>query len=174
MQTGMLMLDKSELRLQGVLQESIEAAATLCSEKKVTIEAASTPLTVYADRHRLLQILSNLLANAIASSRTEGKISVWASEDDGHVRIFVKDAGLGMSPELQASVFERYGRMPGAGEATAHEGSGLGLFICRSLVEAHGGTIKVESEINRGSIFSFSIPKAEPTRALSSRSEVGS
>jgi signal transduction histidine kinase len=173
LRTGMLLLDKEELSLGDVLEESIQATADLALAKQVSIVAPATPIEVLADSHRLQQIIAKLLENAITSSPPNSNVIVWADESVGYVRLFVKDEGPGLPKELQNKVFERYGLMVGTGESTVGGGSSLGLYICRTLVELHGGSIKVETDGDRGNTFSFSIPKAGSERVISSRREVG-
>jgi two-component system OmpR family sensor kinase len=115
---------------------------------------------VWADADRVTQILTNLISNAHKYTLAEGSITVAARRDDGFVRVDVSDTGIGLSPEDQAQLFTKFfrahERSPQAGG-----GTGLGLVICRLLVELHGGRITVSSAPGQGSTFSFSLPVLE-------------
>ena len=112
--------------------------------------------TVQGDERKLKQILLNLLSNAIKFTPEGGAIDVRAGRRDGEVHVSVRDTGVGIAPAEQDAVFEEFRQV---GESTAkHEGTGLGLALCRKFVELHGGRIWVESEIGRGSTFTFTLP----------------
>ena len=113
---------------------------------------------VRADENRLTQILFNLLHNALKFTE-EGLIIVSAEVRKGEAVITVKDDGIGMDEETLETIFQRY-EQGGTNKAAVAEGLGLGLSICKELVELHGGTISVQSKINGGSSFSFTIPLA--------------
>ena len=122
--------------------------------------ATQVPATlphVRADVNRLTQVLTNLIGNAIAYTPPGGRIDVSARADDRFMVVEVADTGVGIAPEDQRRVFERFFR---ADQSVVREakGSGLGLPIVQSLVELHGGRIWVQSELGKGSTFSFSLP----------------
>ena len=110
-----------------------------------------------ADPIRVEQVLANLVDNAIKYSPRGGpiRVRVWPTAD-GQVGVSVSDRGNGIPPEAIDHLFERFYRVEGAGAGV--KGAGLGLFICKSLVEAHGGQISVESTPGVGSTFSFALP----------------
>ena len=112
---------------------------------------------VSADRDRIVQVLSNLLDNAIEATKPGGRVEVAASRAGDRVRIEVRDTGKGLSKEEQDRVFERFWRGSTAG---ARPGTGLGLAIARGIVESHGGEIGVQSELGAGSVFHFTLPLA--------------
>ncbi|HEY0931480.1 MAG TPA: ATP-binding protein [Gemmatimonas sp.] len=109
---------------------------------------------VKADRHRVGQVLSNLLGNAVRFTPRGGSISLTARREDDMLRIAVRDTGPGVAPEDVPRLFERYWQAP----RLLRAGSGLGLFIAKGIVEAHGGTIGVVSELGQGSEFWFTLP----------------
>jgi len=109
-----------------------------------------------ADKRRLQQVLSNLLLNAIKFSPEDKPITVRARVQDKSLLVQVEDNGPGISKEEQARLFQPYFRVPQ--ESQRFPGLGLGLALCRQIVEAHGGKIWVESEVDKGSTFSFSLP----------------
>jgi len=119
---------------------------------------------VMADRRRIVQVLNNLLSNAARHSPESSPIRVSAERDGVHVAVSVSDEGRGVAPEQLLHLFRKYAGSAGGGErATA--GTGLGLVICRGLVEAHGGRIRAESGgTGQGSRFTFTLPAVEDTR----------
>ena len=122
---------------------------------------------VMADRRRIVQVLSNLFANAARHSPEWSPIRVEAVRDGGHVAISVVDQGRGVAPERLPHLFRMHTRGEGEDEAVRH---GLGLAICKGLVEAHGGRIRAESGgLGRGARFTFTVPVSAATRAPSAR-----
>ncbi len=113
-------------------------------------------LTVNADRVRLQRVLHNLLDNAIKYSAPKTKIEVFARRNNGEILIGVRDKGIGISPEKQGMLFEPFQRLEPQNNNVA--GTGLGLVVCRRLVEAHGGRMWVESQPGAGSTFLFTLP----------------
>jgi signal transduction histidine kinase len=131
----------------------------LAAEQAVTVGldvAAGLP-PVSCDRHRLMQVLANLLGNAVKVMPGGGAIRLSVRAASGQVLFTVADTGPGIAAEDAAQIFERYWR----GQNPGYEGTGLGLAIARGVVEAHGGRIWVESAPGEGAAFTFSLP-AEP------------
>ena len=122
-----------------------------------SIVAGALP-PVHGDRERLRQVLSNLIDNAVKYSQDGGEVEVAASAEDGVVRISVADDGPGIPHDQQRLIFEKFGRATGPG--AAKPGSGLGLFIARSIAEAHGGSLGVESTPPAGATFTLTLPAA--------------
>ena len=138
--------------------KNIENIRKLAEERGVVIERDienDIPL-VFADQDKTTQIIINLLSNAIKYNRKGGKVKVAARKDDGFVRIDIEDTGSGISESDLPHMFEKFYRA----EKTSSEapGTGLGLALTKSLVEVQGGKISVESKLNEGSRFSFSLP----------------
>jgi signal transduction histidine kinase len=113
-------------------------------------------LKVTADKIKLELILGNLISNAIKYSGEGTIIHISAARKDNFVRISVADQGVGIPPEKRAQLFQPFERLDNAGATI--KGLGLGLLVCKRLVEAHNGTIWVESEPGKGSVFSFTLP----------------
>lgn len=114
---------------------------------------------VLADPNRLQQILFNLLGNSIKFTES-GHIQVFAEQEDSHVRIHIKDTGIGIPPEAIERIFVPF-EQADASTARKFGGVGLGLAITKSLVEAHGGTITVQSTLGQGTTFSFTLPASD-------------
>ena len=110
---------------------------------------------LYVDSEKIAWVLTNLLSNAIRYSPENGRVIIGAEQHDKHyVTMFVRDFGRGIDPRYHDSIFERYFRVPG----TKIQGSGLGLSISRDFVDAHNGTLTVESELGKGSKFVVTLP----------------
>ena len=109
------------------------------------------------DRERLRQVLSNLVGNAIKFTPSAGSVRIDTRIEDGYVRFAVTDTGPGIARADQARIFERYWR---GAEPKPQSGTGLGLYIAKGIVDAHGGRLWVESAEGRGSTFAFTIPRA--------------
>jgi signal transduction histidine kinase len=141
-----------------LLGEAIEMQRLAAGEKAQVLRAiAPAPgLRVHCDWDRALQVLSNLIGNAIKFTPQGGTITVGAEASGPVVRWWVTDSGPGIAPEHLSHIFSRFWRLNRADR----RGSGLGLAIAKSLVEAHGGRIWVESRVERGSSFYFTLPRA--------------
>jgi PAS domain S-box-containing protein len=124
------------------------------SDLELKLDLPSSLPTVLADREQIGRVLTNLIDNARRCTPRGGEIQVTATEYNSHVAIAVADTGQGIPPEYLPRIFNRFVRVPG----TCVEGSGLGLAISKRLIEAHGGQISVQSEIDRGSVFTFTLP----------------
>src|SRR6266705_1507859 len=162
-----------DLRLEPVTLDTLfrEAADSVRAQlearrHKLAIEPAPEPYTVTADRGRLLQVLLNLLSNAIKFTTDGGRVTLSARLGDGgrQVRVAVSDTGIGIAPQDQAKLFQEFVQLD-ATPSRRYEGTGLGLALSKRLVELHGGTIGVESELGKGSTFWFTLPRAEPAGA---------
>jgi two-component system phosphate regulon sensor histidine kinase PhoR len=139
----------------------------------MTMEITETvPDTVLADPDALQQVFGNLVENATKYGRSGGKLRLGARRGEGQVEFYVQDFGPGVPFEHQRRIFERFYR---ADKARSREsgGTGLGLSIARHIVNAHGGDIRVESELGNGATFVFTLPAATPPgeAGISSASE---
>lgn len=141
-----------------IVEEAVESVRGVAEEAGLSLGCAvdaGTP-NVQADRDRLLQVLGNLLTNAVRMTSRDGRVSVKAGPVGQEVVFSVTDTGPGIAPEEQSRIFERYWR----GRDARYEGTGRGLAIAKGIVDAHGGRIWVESEVGVGSTFSFALPVA--------------
>ena len=144
----------SDVDLGELLRDVIAAAEFAQDEVELTADVGALP-RVRGDRERLRQVIQNLVDNAVKYSSAGGRVRVSATADDGHVLIDVADQGPGIPPEDRELIFQKFGR---SSSGTAKPGSGLGLFIARSIAEAHGGTLGVDSVPARGSVFRLDLP----------------
>ncbi|HZB44085.1 MAG TPA: ATP-binding protein [Pyrinomonadaceae bacterium] len=163
LESGTLRLEVAPVELGPLVAELRETMLPMAREKEIALEehvAADLP-AVSADRAKLRRVLVNLLSNAVKFTPKGGRIEVDAARDGKRaVRVSVTDTGVGIPPEDLARLFDKFEQA--RSRATRSEkGTGLGLYITRQLVELHGGHINVESEVGRGSTFSFTIPTAE-------------
>jgi signal transduction histidine kinase len=161
LESGTMRLELASIDLRSLVNELRETMEPLAREKSLRMEVeipADLPL-VEADRAKLRRVLVNLVSNAIKFTSRGGRVTVSGAREDGHVRISVSDSGVGIAPEDVKRLFDKYEQA--RSRATRGEkGTGLGLYITKQLVELHGGEIAVESEVGKGSTFSFAIPAA--------------
>jgi signal transduction histidine kinase len=142
----------------GLVREAAELMAPIATEKAVRLEVdvAGEPGPALCERERLQQVLQNLVGNAIHFTPAQGRVAVRAWRESDEVRVAITDSGPGIPPEQVPHVFDRYWR----GRGASRHGIGLGLFIVKRLVDAHGGRIWVESEPGKGATFVFTLPAA--------------
>ncbi|UJR86251.1 sensor histidine kinase [Sandaracinus amylolyticus] len=161
--SGKLSLDLQRVELAHLLAAAVESARPFAASKDVELALEhAAPAYVDGDRERLLQVLSNLLTNAMKFTSRGGHVIVRVRPAEDHVRVEVSDDGAGIAPEIRASVFDPFRQGdPLAGSRSG--GLGLGLAIVREVVEAHRGRVGVESEgVGKGATFWFELPRAQP------------
>jgi signal transduction histidine kinase len=168
-EAGRMRLDVKKTDFGEIVREAVSSLKPLARKKGLCLEEELPPeeLEAHLDSGRIMQVLTNLVGNAIKFTE-RGGVTVAAKRVDGGIECSVSDTGRGIGKEDLSRVFEKFvqvGRAHGAGE----KGTGLGLSIARSIVELHGGEIRVNSEINRGSCFTFNIPSNSLQRMLHSR-----
>jgi signal transduction histidine kinase len=145
----------ADVDLGELVQESAAAAESGQDEVRI-LSTIQRPLPlVRGDRERLRQVLANLLDNAVKYSPTGSEIEVEALAENGLINVEVRDRGPGVAPEHHALIFEKFGRVSAE---QSRPGTGLGLFIARSIAEAHGGSLDVHSRPGKGAIFRLAIP----------------
>lgn len=160
-EAGKLSLALEDVALSGIAERALAAVRPQAASRgvglKAQIDAGLAP--VRADPERLGQILRNLLTNAIAHTPAGGEITLTATTRNSGVEVAVADTGSGIAAEHLPHVFERFYRTDPS-RSRASGGAGLGLSIVRQLVEAHGGAVRVESELGKGATFRFTLPQA--------------
>jgi signal transduction histidine kinase len=162
-ESGEISLDYVEMPVGEVLNEISEQFTGLASKKGLTLTATGDDFTVQADRLRLRQILINLVANAVKFTKA-GEVRLWADISGDNIWFHVEDTGPGIPASDFESVFKRFKQLE-VSSTRSEGGVGLGLSICKRLVDLHGGTIEVESEVGVGSHFKFSVPLHEKLKA---------
>ena len=151
-----LKLSKERFNLNDLISNIIDGYRNYIEKDKVQVKLLYEPnnkdnIYVEADRGRLIQVISNLLGNAIKFTK-EGTICIITEDKDNQVVVSVKDTGTGIHPEILPRLFSKF-------VTKSFQGTGLGLFICKSIVEAHGGKIWAENNSDRkGAMFAFSLP----------------
>lgn len=155
-ESGEMKMSFRYFTLQEFLQESMESVKLEAEKKGIRLACDSVvaTLSVFGDKERLKQVMENLLSNAIKYTDAGGTVSLSAVTDDGSVRISVSDTGCGIAAEHIPRIFERFYRVD-EGRSREVGGTGLGLAIVKHIVEAHGSTVEVKSELGKGSVFSF-------------------
>jgi signal transduction histidine kinase len=141
-----------------VIREALDTFQPVATTQRISLSAAEAPKPLLAsfDPERVLQVLANLLSNAMKFTREGGRVEVRAQREGPHVRVSVSDTGAGI-PEAQVeSIFERFRQV----NRFDRRGHGLGLYISRCIIEAHGGRIWAESSLGHGSMFHFTLPRA--------------
>jgi len=163
LERGTMTLRRSEIDPAKVVEEACHLLGRTAEEKSITLEREMhdelPPL--YADPERMLQVLTNLLGNAIKFTPEGGRITLLAEHENTRIRMTVSDTGQGIAPDELPHLFDRFWQGSRSGTASA----GLGLAISKGIVEAHGGRIWVESRQGAGSAFHFTVPHAEEDAA---------
>jgi len=163
LESGRVKLDLQSEPSERLVSDAVTPLETAFHDKGLDLEVevpVETP-PVLADPARIGHVFSNLLDNALKFTPPGGKVRISAEPMDKYVRFMVEDTGIGIPAEYQVRVFERFYRIPRENQPS---GAGLGLAIAKEIVDAHGGTIAVESKPGQGSRFSFTLQRAdEPT-----------
>ena len=159
LQSGTLRVERQLFDSASLVRETLETSRPLADEKKVRLEARTGDAEISGDRDRVQQVLANLVDNAIKFTPAGGAVVVSVSRTDHEARFAVVDTGPGIPADELAHVWERFWQSKGR----THAGVGLGLYIAKGLVEAHGGRIWAESNVGVGTTFSFTLPLGDHT-----------
>lgn len=161
MEAGQIALSLEPCSIDSVLHDLLEGFRMEAAERRIMlrIELPDSLALVLADKGQLQRVTSNLIDNAIKYSPEDSEVVVRVYETSNHVACQIKDSGPGISPNDLPHIFDPFFRGGRAKVRGKEPGSGLGLAIVRSIVEAHGGKVWVKSELQKGSIFTFTIPK---------------
>jgi PAS domain S-box-containing protein len=160
---GRTELRREPIDLGVVVRAAAEQARVLSPAHQIEVNAPAEATIGWFDRDRLMQILQNLLSNAIKYSPEGSRVRVTLENAGDWARLTVEDRGVGIPPEVMSRLFNRFFRAPAA-QASRVQGLGLGLYITKGLVEAHGGQITVESTEGVGSSFTVTLPFLPPPR----------
>jgi PAS domain S-box-containing protein len=157
LESGTMTLDVQSHDVNSLISPLIDITTTQATDKKILFDVKIDPeiQSIRCDDNRIRQVISNLIGNAIKFTKNGGAILLELKKDDSNVLFIISDNGPGICPEDLEKIFERFWQS----RDTRKMGSGLGLSICRYIVEAHGGKIWAESKIGEGSKFYFSLPQ---------------
>jgi signal transduction histidine kinase len=160
-EAGRMELTPAPFHLPSALDNAVTLVRERAARHGIAMELTLDPelADLVADERKVKQVVLNLLSNAVKFTPEGGRISLKASRTDGAVEIAVSDTGIGIAREDQATIFEEF-RQVGTDETRKQEGTGLGLTLAKKFIELHGGRIRVDSELGRGSTFSFTLPLA--------------
>lgn len=172
MTAGHLTVHPKPTQARRLIEAAVEETAVLAAGAKIGIRVTGAPGEVLADPDRVLQILTNLLGNAVKFSDPGSVVELRTTIVDDQVRFDVVDQGPGVPVEQLEVIFEPF-RQVDASDTRRHGGTGLGLAICRGIVEEHQGRIWVASETGRGSTFSFTLPRSDVSEQSRLAPEVG-
>jgi PAS domain S-box-containing protein len=173
LEAGKLSLEIGELDLAAVASESVETARPQAEAKGITLTLATGPVPSLAgDRARIAQLLDNLVSNAVKFTPEGGRVDVRVRRHEDQAILEVRDSGMGIPPEEQELLFERFFRTSTATEQ-AIQGTGLGLAISKAIVEAHSGRIAVSSDEGAGTTFRVTLPLRQAAE-VRERAEVAS
>jgi signal transduction histidine kinase len=167
---GVFKLEAAPLSMDGLIHDALDNLREVAKQKNInlTCDMPKTALRlVLADRFRISEVVTNLVANGINYTAPGGTVGIHLHAEPDHMRVEVADNGHGISHSAQQQLFTKFYRVSGE-LAQGSKGTGLGLYISKAIVDAHGGKIWVESEEGKGSTFSFTLPYApigskEPT-----------
>jgi two-component system, sensor histidine kinase and response regulator len=162
LESGMMTLEHAPMELIPVLEESIMAVKAIADKRRVALDLKTErrPIFILGDKSGLQQVFINLINNAAKFSPEGSSVTINVTEAEDEVRVSISDQGLGIPPEALQHLFERFYR---AKNVTIAEipGSGIGLYIVKSIVEELGGQINVESELNKGTTFNVTLRRSE-------------
>jgi PAS domain S-box-containing protein len=164
-EAGKLQLACEPFDIRTLLNETIDIIGLSHSGHKITLNTSVDHLTVYGDTQRIEQVLINLFTNAIKYAPSEYEIEVSLEQVDDHIRIGVKDNGIGMQEDQLDQIFSRFYRVDGLSPHMS--GLGIGLYISREIIERHNGHIWVESDYGKGSTFWFTLPLSGSSKSFS-------
>ncbi len=156
---GKLALNKEKLDLRGIIDEAVKNQRPLANatELELKFECAAIPLEVLVDKRRILVVLDNLLSNAIKYTGRQGTVEIFLEKKDELVQVCIRDNGVGIPRSEQTDIFKKFFRSSNKLKNNT-EGTGLGLYIAKNIIEQSGGKLWFESIENTGSTFFFSLP----------------
>jgi len=156
---GQVHLVKEAVQLDDLVQTVAATAESLAAERHVSVQMhASEPVVVLGDEARLIEVVMNLLENALIYSNAGGTVYLSVVAKDAQAILAVRDTGIGIAQEHLSRLVERFYRVDPARTRTTGGNSGLGLSIVDSIVRAHGGSLTIESQVGQGSTFTITLP----------------
>jgi len=172
METGDIKMNYEHYDICHIVREVFDQFESEAEKKGIDlILTDGSPTYVFADKQRIYQVMVNLVSNAIKYTKHEGAVEVYFKKAVDGIVIHVKDHGRGIPAEDIDRIFERFYRVEKS-RSKNKGGTGLGLAIVKHIIELHHSKVKVQSEVDRGSVFSFKLPKGDRTKADSGEEEV--
>ena len=161
MEAGKIRIQSKPVDLNGLVRDVVDRARASSDRHTIRTDLDDALPIISADPDRLVQVISNLVSNAVKYSPDGGEVTVSTRASDGQVGVAVRDQGVGIPPEFIDRLFGRYERFE-SNRTSKVVGTGLGLAISRQIIELHGGKIWVESKVGSGSTFQFTVPMKAP------------
>lgn len=162
LESGKMKIKKEKINLSKLIENAADSLRAVAHSRNQTIKLKTSPLImVRGEENKILEVLENLLLNAIKYTPSNGKIVIFSEKKQKHIIISIQDTGIGFTEDEKENLFKQFGKIEryGGGYDVNIDGSGLGLYIAKKIIELHGGEIWMESEgRNKGSTFSFSLP----------------
>ncbi len=158
LESGRAQFERTEFDLRELAEEVVQLFAMKAKERNIQTEVdfpENFP-KVHADRNKIKQVMVNLVSNAVKYNRPGGRVRIAGYANEGEVVFTVSDTGPGIAPEHMKHLFEKFYRVPGSEKRAM--GSGLGLYLCRRIIEAHNGSIRAKSKVGEGSTFIVTLP----------------
>ena len=159
LQMDRVVFEPVDFELNGLVLDSVGLLTPLAEEKDITLVNEVADVSVHADTHMIDTVVRNLLNNALKFTDDGGRVTITAEHRDGAVELSVTDSGVGIAPERAATLFDMDTQSTTDG-TKGEKGTGLGLLLCKELVERNGGTISVESTVGSGTTFRITLPPA--------------
>jgi len=156
-------IQKQSLKLDEIAKSAVDEVSRLADLKEhaMSLKINGELPRIKGDRQRIKQVFGNLLTNAIKYTPNKGRINVELKNENGHLLVSISDNGVGIAEEEHDKIFEKFYTVGGKSLTRESERMGLGLTIAKGIVEAHGGRIWVESKLDKGSTFFFTLPKGD-------------
>lgn len=162
-----------QITLNDIAKKTIDVLGPVAAEKGLTLKETGETLEAYADPNMTDTVIRNLVNNAIKFTPEGGTITIsYETTESGKSKVSVADTGVGMSASIAKNIFSLAENVTTRG-TNGEKGTGLGMTLCKELVELNGGTINVESEPGKGSTFSFTLPQDAPTQSEEQQAAVG-
>ena len=159
-ESGKIIINYEPIPLINMFEEVAQSLKPIWEKKKIKVSTKidDSITTIFADSIRIKQVIFNLFENAVKFTGEKGQIKIEAKDLGKQIQITIKDSGIGIKKEELENIFNKFAK-----RQAGFRGTGLGLYIAKSFIEAHNGSIEVESEPGKGSIFKISLPKASRT-----------
>jgi signal transduction histidine kinase len=172
--SGRVDLIKENIDMAKVIKETVRLIEPLAEKKLIILgtQVPDSPVEFMGDEKNLERVLHNLISNAIKFTPEKGQITIALEDKKKELIVSVSDNGVGIPPEDIDSIFERFHQVKDHVKLVQTRGTGLGLAIVKGIVDAHGGKVWVESKLNKGSTFYFSLPKDTSSRELAPSASV--